>query len=64
VATLGAYMLAFSKTAVHFVEQMMKMDVRKEAKGFRTNILLETLYQAKVFANNANKIVKHPYTLG
>lgn len=64
VETLGAYMLAFDKKAVHFVEQMMKMDVRKEPKGFRTNLLLETLYQAKVFTNNANRICKHVYTLG
>ena len=64
VSTLGANMLAFDKTAVHFVEQMMKMDIRDEAKWFRKNILLETLYQAKVFANNVNKICKHAYTLG
>lgn len=60
---LGLYLLAFDKTAVNFVEQMMKLDFREEAKGFRTNMLLETLYQAKVFTNNANRICKHVYTL-
>ena len=64
VSTLGSYMLAFDKKAVHFVEQMMKLDVRKEPKGFRTNVIMESLYQAKVFANNANRICKHIYTLG
>lgn len=64
VATLGSYMLAFDKESVHFVEQMMKMDVRQEAKGFRNNLILETLYDAKVFTNNANRICKHVYTLG
>ena len=62
-ASLGLYMLAFDKKAVHFVEQMMKMDFRKEAKGFKINLLLETLYQAKVFTNNANRICKHAYTI-
>lgn len=61
--SLGLYMLAFDKKAVHFVEQMMKMDIREEAKGFRNNILLETLYQSKVFTTNANRICKHVYTL-
>lgn len=64
VSTLGSYMLAFDRNSVHFAEQMMKLDVRKEAKGFRTNVLLEALYQAKVFPVNANKICKHVYTLG
>lgn len=64
VSTLGSYMLAFDKKAVHFAEQMMKMDIRKEPKGFRTNIMLESLYQAKVFPVNANRICKHVYTLG
>jgi hypothetical protein len=62
-ATLGLYMLAFDKKAVHFAEQMMKFDIREEAKGFRNNLLMETLYQAKVFTNNANRICKHVYTL-
>lgn len=61
--SLGLYMLAFDKKAVHFVEQMMKMDVRKEPAGFRNNILIESLYQSKVFTNNANRICKHVYTL-
>lgn len=64
VATLGSYMLAFDKKAVHFVEQMMKMGISEEAKAFRNNIKLETLYQAKVFTNNANRVCKHVYTLG
>lgn len=62
-STLGLNMLAFDKNAVHFVEQMMKMDFREEPKGFRTNMVLETLYQSKVFATNANRICTHVYTL-
>ena len=59
---MAGFMVAFDRNAVHFVEQMMKMDFRKEPKGFRTNIILEALYQSKVFTNNANRICKHAYT--
>lgn len=61
---LGLYMLAMDKNSVHFVEQMMDMKITDEPHAFAKNVLLETLFQAKVFTTNANRICKHVYTLG
>jgi len=57
-------MFAIDRNSVNFVEQMKGMKITEAEKGFRYNMLLETLYVGKVFDANADRIVKHVYTLG
>lgn len=57
-------MFAIDRNSVNFVEQMKGMKITEAEKGFRYNMLLETLYVGKVFTANDDRIVKHVYTLG
>jgi hypothetical protein len=57
------YLLAFEVGAPCFVDQMTKFKIKEETKGFRHNLLMESVYQSDVlFDVNKKKIVTKEIT--
>jgi len=54
-------MVAMDRNSVHFAEQMTKMDIRLAPTGFRSHVISELVYGAKVFAENAKRIASLKY---
>lgn len=54
-------MIGFDKSAIFFVAQMTKMDVRQMATGFTDHIIGEIVYGGKVFAESGKRIVTNRY---
>lgn len=63
VTTLPAnHMYAMQDGAINFVEQFNDMKITDALTAFRYNIVMETYFGAKVFTENAKKIVKFAHT--
>lgn len=52
-----------SKGAVHFIEAFVDVDIVKSNSKLASNLLMEYVYEAKVFSTNAKSIVVKTYTL-
>lgn len=55
------HIVAMDRDAVHFAVQWTGYDERKEPKGFTTNVISEFVMWAKVFTENAKRIVTKKY---
>lgn len=59
----SGYIVAMTKGAVHFVEQLWKMKIVDQVDAMWSNTIGEAVYQAKVFSPNADRVASLKFAI-